>query len=69
LKVKLTAPPVEGAANTALIAFLAERLGVAKRAVRIHHGAASRDKVVEVDGWTDQALRDRLEETGAKDGP
>ena len=38
LKVSLTAPPVEGAANAALIELLADALGVAKRAVRIEHG-------------------------------
>jgi hypothetical protein len=69
LKVKLTAPPVEGAANKALVAFLAKRLGVAAGAVRVHRGAASRNKVVEVDGLTDEALRDRLEGTKAGDGP
>jgi uncharacterized protein (TIGR00251 family) len=61
LRVRLTAPPAEGAANRALVVFLAKRLGVAAGAVRIHRGAASRNKVVEVDGWTDAALRDRLE--------
>ena len=69
LKVKLTAPPVEGAANTALVAFLAKRLGVATGRVRIHRGAASRNKVVEVDGWTDAALRERLAATASTDAP
>jgi uncharacterized protein (TIGR00251 family) len=50
LRVRLAAPPVEGAANEALIELLAKALRVAKRDVRIVTGAASRRKVVEVDG-------------------
>lgn len=50
LKVSLTAPPVEGAANAALIALLAKALGVAKREVRITSGEGSRIKRVEIDG-------------------
>ena len=52
LRVRLTAPPVEGAANEALIELLAKALHVAKRDVRIVSGAGSRTKVVEVDGVT-----------------
>ena len=50
LKVRLHAPPVDGAANEALVAFLAEALGVPRRQVRIVAGASSRAKVVEVEG-------------------
>ena len=50
LKVRLQAPPVDGAANDALIALLAESLGVARGRIRIVAGAASRAKVVEVEG-------------------
>ena len=50
LKVRLTAPPVDGAANEALVALLAEQLAVPRRAVRIVSGLQSRAKVVEVDG-------------------
>jgi len=52
LKVRLHAPPVDGAANEALIAFLAERLAVPKRGVRIVTGATSRTKTIEVQGVT-----------------
>jgi uncharacterized protein (TIGR00251 family) len=48
LKVRLQAPPVEGAANDALVALLAERLGVPRRAVRVVAGATSRAKTVEI---------------------
>jgi len=50
LVVRIAAPPVEGAANAALIDFLAARLGVARRAVRILSGDHGRDKRVAVDG-------------------
>lgn len=49
LKIRLAAPPVDGAANTALIEFIAKRLGIAKSRVRIVSGAASRRKLVEID--------------------
>jgi len=58
LKVKLTAPPVEGAANAALIAFLAEQLGVRKSAVSIIAGERNRNKTVRVEGVT----RERVEQ-------
>ena len=50
LKVRISAPPVDGAANDALVDLLAESLGVARRAVRIVAGATGRSKVVDVDG-------------------
>jgi uncharacterized protein len=56
LKVRLRAPPVDGAANDALIAFLAARLAVAKQRIRVVAGASSRAKVVEVDGVTRDAI-------------
>ncbi len=52
LTIKLTAPPVEGAANAALIEFIAERLGVRKSAVSIVSGGKARNKVVRVTGVT-----------------
>jgi len=57
LKVRLQAPPVDGAANEALVTLLAERLGVARRAVRVVAGASSRAKTVELDGTTEDAVR------------
>jgi uncharacterized protein (TIGR00251 family) len=46
LRVRLTAPPVDGKANARLIAFLAEAFSVPKHRVRIHSGARGRSKVV-----------------------
>lgn len=58
LKVRLAAPPVDGTANDELVRFVAERLGVPRRAVRLVAGAGARRKVVEVDGVAaDEALR------------
>jgi uncharacterized protein (TIGR00251 family) len=57
LKVRLQAPPIDGAANEALVTLLAERLGVARRSVRVIAGATSRSKMVEVDGTTEDAVR------------
>lgn len=56
LKVRVTAPAVEGSANTALVLLLAEELGVARRDVRIVAGAASRQKLVVVDGLDREAV-------------
>jgi uncharacterized protein len=60
LKVRLTAPPVDGAANEALIALVAETLGVSRGAVRIVAGATGRDKVVGVRGVTVDRVRQAL---------
>jgi len=50
IKIRLTAPPVDDAANEELIALLAKALGVPRGAVRIVAGARARSKVVEVVG-------------------
>lgn len=60
LRVRLTAPPVEGQANAALIALLAERLGVRKSDVTIVTGQSGRNKWVEVAGLTPRDILARL---------
>ncbi len=55
LKIRLAAPPVDGAANQALIEFLADKLGVPRRNVRLVAGVSARRKVVEVEGSTPAA--------------
>jgi len=50
LKIRLAAPPVDGKANAALIAFVADCLGVAKSSVSLKSGQTSRRKVLEVTG-------------------
>ena len=48
VRVKLTAPPADGAANAQLIEVLSKELQIRKSAISIVKGQASRDKVVEV---------------------
>jgi hypothetical protein len=50
LRVRLSAPPVDGAANEALLRFLAEELSVRRSAVQLISGATSRSKLVSVVG-------------------
>jgi uncharacterized protein len=56
LKVRVAAPPVEGAANQALLRLLAEVLGIARRDVRLVAGAAGRQKLVVVEGVAPEDL-------------
>jgi uncharacterized protein (TIGR00251 family) len=60
LKVKVHAPALEGRANDALLAFLATRLGVSRRAVVLVRGDKSRHKVVRIDGLMLPEARARL---------
>ena len=60
LKARLAAPPVAGAANEALIALLAERLGLPKRDIRIVHGVTGRRKTLEIAGMTLEVLEQRM---------
>ncbi len=50
IKIRLTAPPVDGAANEALIRFLSDILSVPKSQIEIVSGHASRDKIVRISG-------------------
>jgi hypothetical protein len=50
IKIRIAAPAVENAANRALVEFVAQQLGIAKRCVRVVSGGASRRKVLEIDG-------------------
>lgn len=52
LHARVTAPPVEGAANQALLRLIAAELGVARRSVRLVAGAAGRQKLIVVEGVT-----------------
>ena len=66
LKLSLTAPPAEGRANDACIAFLAEVLRLPRSSVTIAAGQSSRNKVVRIVGMTASALEQRLSELLAK---
>lgn len=60
VKIKLRAPPVDGKANEALVEFLAEKLGVPRRAVTLERGETSRQKLLRVDGLDLATARVRL---------
>lgn len=59
-KLELAAPPVEGKANEACVRFFAELAGVPRARVRIVTGAASRTKVVELEGVSQESLESML---------
>ena len=50
IRIRLAAPPVDGAANAELLRFLAERLGIARSRVEVTAGASGRRKTVSVSG-------------------
>jgi hypothetical protein len=60
LRVRVTAPPVDSAANEALTALLAEALGVGRRQVELVRGQTSRHKQVRIRGLTPDEIRTRL---------
>ncbi len=60
LSVALAAPPVDGAANAALIETLAEHFGLPRRQVQLIAGERSRRKVVELTGSSKSALLARI---------
>jgi len=58
--VRVTAPPLDGRANAALVALVAKRAGVPKRNVTIARGQRSRDKLLRVTGVGENELRRAL---------
>ena len=62
LKVRLTSPPIDGAANEALVALLAEELGLPKRQITIVRGASGRQKTVEITGVTLEDMEHKLKD-------
>jgi uncharacterized protein (TIGR00251 family) len=58
--IRLAAPPVDGAANDALVAFLSDTLALPRRNIQIVSGEKSRDKRVLIDGLDETAARARL---------
>jgi len=57
LKISVQAPPVEGRANEALIAFLVETFGIPKRSVELVSGESSRSKVFLLRGLSAEEAR------------
>jgi len=68
LVLRVTAPPVDDAANEAVIAAVADALDVPRRSVRLVAGATSRNKVIEVDGVTTERAETRLRRPEASRG-
>lgn len=60
LLIKVTAPPVDSAANEAVVALLSSTLGIPKRDITIVRGESSRTKQVVVSGLTEDDVRARL---------
>ncbi len=60
LCIKITAPPVEGAANAAIVKFVAGRLAVRKSQVELVSGDKSREKTLKITGLTESDIRSRL---------
>jgi uncharacterized protein (TIGR00251 family) len=60
LSVRVAAPPVEGRANAAVAALLAEALDLRPSAVTVERGARGRDKLVRVEGVTLEEIRRRI---------
>jgi len=60
LVVRLTSPPVDGAANSSLIRLLAKKTGIARSRIRIVTGEKGRSKVLEFEGTDLKDLKERL---------
>ncbi len=61
LRVRVSAAPVDGKANDALLRTLAKALGVSPSKLSLVSGAQSRIKTIEIEGLTDRAARERIE--------
>ncbi len=60
LKIKLTAPPVEGEANAALVDFLSNYLKIPRKDIKLVKGETSRHKIVEIKGIRSEELMIKL---------
>jgi uncharacterized protein (TIGR00251 family) len=60
IKIAVTAPPVDGEANAAVIELLAKSLGVAKSAVEVIAGSSSRRKTIRITGVTPSQIEELI---------
>jgi len=60
LEVAIAAPPVDGAANDELIRTLAKALGVGRSSVSIASGKGGKNKVVAIEGLSEEAFREKI---------
>lgn len=68
IKIKLRAPAVEGKANAALLRFLAEEMKLPRRAIALQSGQRSRDKLLRIDGLSEEEVRRRWCMVSPEDG-
>jgi uncharacterized protein YggU (UPF0235/DUF167 family) len=61
LFARVAEPPVDGAANRALIVLLAKSLDIPKSRIDFHAGETSRDKVLKIEGISPQELQERVQ--------
>jgi hypothetical protein len=60
IRIALTAQPIDGAANKALIAFLSEELGVPKRAISLIKGEKSKEKTLRITGLDLETVKQKM---------
>lgn len=60
LKIKLTAPPVDGEANLACVSFLSDLLGIPQRRIKIVSGFTNQQKLIRVEGLTREEIISKL---------
>ncbi len=60
IKIKLRAPTLEGKANATLRSFLAEELKIPERSIALERGQKSREKLIRIEGLSEEDARDRL---------
>ena len=65
-RIKLTAPPVDGKANKALINFLAKKTGLPKRKFQIVSGEHSRNKIIRIHRVTSEDVMKSLRDSGGR---
>lgn len=63
IKIKITAPPVDGRANEGLIEFLSDVLDIPKRDIILAKGETSRNKTVDIYGLDEKTVREKLKIT------
>lgn len=62
VKIKLSAPPIEGKANAELIKYLSKSLGVSKSSITFVSGETSKDKLLEIPDFDMKAIIEKLSE-------
>jgi len=57
IKIRISSPPVEGAANKALIKFISKKLKISKNSVKIASGEKSRNKILEIESDAEEVFK------------